>query len=93
MKSDSLESRVQILEDIEEIKQLQAHYVNCVITTKWDELTECFSEKGTFDAHAGSATGRKAIKKLFVEKISENHIGKEAAEDQWFLMPLFCHLH
>jgi hypothetical protein len=77
MKLNSLENRVQILEDIEEIKQLHVHYVNCVITTKWDELAECFSKSGTFDAHAGTATGREAIKKFFAEKVSNNHIGKE----------------
>lgn len=77
MKLGSLESRIQNIEDIEEIKQLQAQYINCVITTNWDEITECFTENGTFDVHAGIAKGKKAIKKIFVEKLSENHIGKE----------------
>ena len=77
MDLEDLGKRLEALKDIEEIKQLQAHYVNCVITTRWDELAECFSENGTFDAHAGSATGRKEINKLFKEKISDNHIGKE----------------
>ena len=77
MKSGSLESRIQTIEDIEEIKQLQAHYINCIITNKWDEIAECFAENGIFNVHAGAATGKKAIKQLFVEKLSDNHIGKE----------------
>ena len=77
MASDSLESRIQILEDIEEIKQLQARYVNFLIDTRWDELVECFSENGCFSAHAGDARGKEAIKKLFIGEISNNHIGKE----------------
>ena len=77
MESDSLESRIQNIEDIEEIKQLQAHYVNCVITANWDKVVDCFSENGTFDAHAGSATGKKALLKFFKETVANNHIGKE----------------
>jgi hypothetical protein len=77
MTLEELNKRLSTLEDIEEIKQLQAHYVNCVITTKWDDLVDCFSENGVFNAHAGVARGKKAIKKLFVEEISKNHIGKE----------------
>jgi hypothetical protein len=77
MKSGSLESRIQNLEDIEEIKQIQYQYVNSLILNKWDELVECFSENGVFNVHAGSATGKEAIKKIFVEKLAVNHIGKE----------------
>lgn len=77
MKSNSLESRIQVLEDIEEIKQIQLRYVNCLINTAWDELVECFSRDGCFSAHAGDARGKEAIKKIFTEKLSENHIGQE----------------
>jgi hypothetical protein len=77
MASNSLEKRVQVLEDIEQIKQLQVQYVNCVINTRWDKLTDCFAKNGVFNAHAGVARGKKAIKRLFTEEISKNHIGME----------------
>jgi hypothetical protein len=77
MASESLESRIQKLEDIEEIKQLQVHYVNSFIKTDWDEVIECFAENGTFNAHAGSATGRAALNKFFKDRDHRNHIGKE----------------
>jgi hypothetical protein len=77
MTTSELEKRIQGLEDIEEIKQLQVRYVNCVITNKWDELVDCFSKDGSFSAHAGDAKGKEAIKKLFLEDISLNHIGLE----------------
>jgi hypothetical protein len=77
MTSNSLGKRIQVLEDIEEIKQIQAHYVNCVINTRWDELADCFTENGLFSANAGDAKGKDAIKKLFTEEISKVHIGKE----------------
>jgi len=72
-----MDKRLRILEDIEEIRKLQVHYVNCLINTKWDELTECFSKNGMFSAHAGDARGKKAIKELFIKDISNNHIGQE----------------
>jgi hypothetical protein len=72
-----LEKRVQIMEDIEAIKQLQVYYLNCLITTKWAELLECFAEDGVFEAHAGVAKGKKALAKIFKEEISINHIGQE----------------
>jgi hypothetical protein len=77
MKSGSIESRMQNLDDIEEIKQLQAHYLNSFITNKWDEVSGCFAENGTFDAHAGCVTGKTALNTFFKEKASRNHIGKE----------------
>jgi hypothetical protein len=77
MDLSEMERRLKVLEDIEEIKKLQVHYVNCLINTNWDELTECFSKNGTFSAHAGDAVGKKAIKELFIKDISKNHIGQE----------------
>jgi hypothetical protein len=77
MTLEELEKRLRTLEDIEEIKKLQAHYVNCLITAKWDELVDCFAENGVFDAHAGVAKGKAAMTKLFTEEISKYHIGQE----------------
>jgi hypothetical protein len=77
MTLEELEKRLRTLEDIEEIKQLQARYVNCLTTTEWDELTDCFAENGAADLHAGLVRGKEAIAKLFKEKISITHVGLE----------------
>ena len=77
MNLEEMEKRLRTLEDIEQIKQLQARYVNCLINTEWDELLDCFSVDGDVDLHSGYARGKEAISKLFREKISVTHIGQE----------------
>lgn len=77
MTLEELEKRLRTLEDIEEIKQLQVRYVNCLTTTEWDELVDCFAENGVVDLHAGLARGKEAIAKLFKDKISKTHVGLE----------------
>jgi ketosteroid isomerase-like protein len=77
MTLEESEKRLRTMEDIEEIKQLQARYVNCLITTQWDELIDCFTEDGVVDLHAGLAKGKEAFTKLFKEKIAMTHVGLE----------------
>ena len=77
MNVEELEKRLRTVEDIEQIKQLQARYVNCLITTEWDELIDCFAENGVVDLYSGYATGKNEISKLFKEKISITHVGHE----------------
>jgi ketosteroid isomerase-like protein len=73
----TLEERIQRLEDIEEIKQLQVHYINSLILADFDACLECFSEDGVIDIHAGLAKGKEAISKLYNDEIQYVHIGKE----------------
>jgi hypothetical protein len=84
---DDLEKRVQALEgmaqkvqsltDIEEIKVLQARYVNGLTLADWDQVVGCFSKNAEVDLHSGHVTGTEAISKLFREKIARLHIGLE----------------
>ena len=77
MSSEEVEKRLRTLEDIEEIKQLQARYVDCLITIEWDELFKCFTDDATVDLHSGLARGKAEIIKLFTEKIAITHVGTE----------------
>jgi len=77
MTLEELEKRIRTLEDIEEIKQLQVRYVNCLTTTEWDKLVDCFAENGVVDLTVGSSRGKEEIAKFFKETISVTHIGKE----------------
>jgi len=77
-----MEKRLQVVEDIEEIKQLHYRYINCLNFTRWDELPECFAENSKLDLGEGSQEGRvtqgKAeISRLFKEHISRVHTGRE----------------
>ena len=107
MSVEELGKRIQTMEDIEEIKQLQACYINALITTQWDELLDCFVEDGVVDLMAGLARGKEAFTKLFKEKIAASHIGKEgcyvihpiitvngdSAKASWLLYTMFSQPH
>ena len=41
---EEIKKRLRVVEDIEEIKQLQYRYLNCVMFAKWDEIMDCFAE-------------------------------------------------
>ncbi len=78
MAAGDLERRVATLEAIEEIKKLQARYVDYLITCDdWDGIVDFFTEDGVADLVAGLAQGRGELLKLFKEKIAVNHIGLE----------------
>jgi hypothetical protein len=79
----NLERRVQVLEDIEAIKQLKAKYLRCVDRNLWGELEECFVEDA--EAHYGENLdfeGRKAILDFL-----KGTIGQES-----FICSHECHL-
>jgi hypothetical protein len=77
MTLEEIEKRLRVLEDIEEIRQLQSRYVNCLTTIQWDDLVDCFAENGVVDLPTGIARGKKEIEKYFKEKIAITHIGME----------------
>ncbi len=77
MTSLDYEKRLKRLESVEEIKQLQAHYINCLLTTDWDSLAGCFTQDAIVDINAGRVQGRGEIFNLFKENISRVHIGQE----------------
>ena len=77
MNLEQLEQKIRVLEDIEEIKKLQAQYVNCLLLAKFEDMFDCFSKDGILDLHAGRAEGREQMRKLFDERLKYSHIGQE----------------
>ena len=71
--------RLQVVEDIEEIKQLQYRYLNAVMFANYDDIGDCFAEDSEinfFDAMP-ETKGKSTIEKFFKERISTSHVGKE----------------
>ena len=77
MTLEEIEKRLRVLEDTEEIRKLQARYVNSLSTVEWGELVGCFAEDGVVDLHTGIARGKQEIECFFKEKIAITHIGME----------------
>jgi hypothetical protein len=73
LEPKTLEERIRILEDIEQIKQLQYRYVNDLTTANWDDLMDCFDENSITDfpyPDHGMTVGKVAIDKDFRERIA-----------------------
>jgi hypothetical protein len=78
MTLEEIEKRLRVVEDVEEIKQLQYRYMNCVIFAKWDEIMDCFAEKSAIDFQGWEPTkGKTEIAKIFKEGLSKGHVGRE----------------
>jgi hypothetical protein len=76
---EELQEKIQIAEDIENIKMLQYH---CLILTKWDDILECFADNAEVDIGGEEKSdriikGKAAIGRLFKEGVSISHVGKE----------------
>jgi len=78
-RMEALEARVQAMEDIEAIKQLQYRYKNAFMQAKWDEVIDCFSEDATLDIKPDGTNvgkGMAEVKRQF-GNMAKAHFGAE----------------
>ena len=65
MTLDKLEEKVQLLEDIEEIKELHREYIYYFANRQWPDLLDCFTEDATADiGNHKFCKGKKEIAEL-----------------------------
>ena len=57
---EELKGRVQVTEDINEIKQLQWRYLNSLMATRWDDCADCFAEDALVDVYLHEPVSGKA---------------------------------
>lgn len=74
-----IKKRLKVLEDIEEIKQLQYRYLNCVMFAKFDEIGDFFTDDAQIDLveWMPETKGKAAVIKWFKDEIAKIHVGKE----------------
>jgi len=79
-----LEKKVRVHDDIEEIKQLQYHYVDSLMKTDWQEVFDCFAEDAWLDVgydpngrNKKGTRGKKNIALAYQNNIAKWHVGKE----------------
>lgn len=80
MTLEEIEKRLRAVEDLEQVKQLQIRYVDCLMFSKWDEIMDCFTDDCVLDVFVGREVpikGKEEIEKAFREMISKKHIGRE----------------
>ena len=105
MSLEDLEKRVQRLEDMDRIKKLHVHYVNCLTTASWPEVLDCFAETAVVDFPQGVARGKAEIQAIFKNVVAAMHVGLEGnfvvhpivevdgdkATGSWLIYIQFCH--
>ena len=67
MTLEELEARVRTLEDIEEIKKLQARYTYLLDTDKWNEAVNLFTENAKVQLTGFLCEGKEEITKIYKE--------------------------
>jgi ketosteroid isomerase-like protein len=73
-----LRGRVQVTEDVNEIKELQWTYLNALMATDWDVCAGCFAEDARVDVYLHEPVeGKAAIAHWFKNELSKTHSGKE----------------
>jgi hypothetical protein len=76
---EALTKRIQVMEDIEAIKQLQYRYKNAFMQAKWDVVLGCFSQDAVLDikpdgTNVGKGFGE--VKRQF-GNMAKVHVGAE----------------
>ena len=70
--NQTLEQRIQRLEDLEAIKQLKYRYWRSLDTKRWDELADCFTDDVSVSYGEGryAFDGRAAVMTFLTESLS-----------------------
>ena len=104
MTLDELVKRVQILEDIEEIKKLHTNYIYWLCKLQWDNMLDCFAEDATLELmDQGVRKGKQEISEVFhnvlakMIKLNDGHfvgqpvisVNGDKAKGYWILYLFF----
>jgi ketosteroid isomerase-like protein len=76
---EALEKRIQIMEDIESIKQLQYRYKNAFMQARWDIVLACFSQDAVIDMKPDGTNVGKGIEEVKRQfgNMARVHVGAE----------------
>jgi ketosteroid isomerase-like protein len=72
-KLEALEKQVQILNDIEEIKQLHNNYTYWLCNKQFEEMLDCFVDDAVADIAGKIFQGKQAISGFFYSVLSKNN--------------------
>lgn len=104
MTLDELGKRVQVLEDIEEIKKLHTNYIYWLCKLQWDNMLDCFAEDATLELmDQGVRKGKQEISEVFhnvlakMIKLNDGHfvgqpvisVNGDKAKGYWILYLFF----
>ena len=77
MELEDLKKKIQILEDLEEIKTLHREYMFWVNNRQWDDVVKCFTEDASvFLPKHGLFEGKSAITHLYKDLVDKTNAGQ-----------------
>ena len=77
MTLEELEKRVRTLEDLEEIKKLQQHYIDLMDNLQYEEVLDLFTEDATSEIrNFGVKRGRKEMAEIYLGVIAKKRGNK-----------------
>ncbi|NLE09109.1 MAG: SnoaL-like domain-containing protein [Dehalococcoidales bacterium] len=65
---DELTDRVRELEDIEELKAVQANIIYWLCNRQWDDIVQCFDSSATLNFQDEEMTGREQIDRFLHDR-------------------------
>ena len=72
MSIEDLEKRIQVLEDLEEIKKLHQKYVTLMDNLKYEEVLNLFTDDATSEVrNSGVKKGRKEMEYIYLEMLGK----------------------
>ena len=78
MEFEKLGKRIQVLKDIEEIKNLHRDYIFAHNNEDWDKMIDCFTDTAVLEVVNDKATGKKEIASFFWDNVAKNEKAKGA---------------
>jgi ketosteroid isomerase-like protein len=75
---EELGKRLEVLKDIEEIKNLHRDYIYAHNSESWNKMIDCFTDTAVVEIVNSSARGKKEIASLFLDSIAKNEKAKGA---------------
>jgi hypothetical protein len=88
MAGKNIEARVQMIEDVEEIKNMTHQYLFWINERKWDKVLTCFTDDAEVEVRPMPISrGKKEYTKLFLESIAKTNAGKDR-DKHYAVMPV-----
>jgi ketosteroid isomerase-like protein len=77
MADESMEKRLQRLEDIEAIKQMHLEYTYALMAMQYEKMLECYADDGILELGPEPARGKKEINGVFQNVLAKHSTLKD----------------
>jgi ketosteroid isomerase-like protein len=73
MSLEDLETRIQAIEDTEEIRRLHQNYINLMDNLQYEKVPDLFTDDATVEVRqSGVKRGRKELSQVYIDVLAKN---------------------